>query len=352
MQYHVQFPGLGIDSISVSREAFRIFGISVYWYGILIALAVLLCMVLAVRQASRYALRSEDVYDVFLILIPSILICARLYYVVFSWSQFRDDWLKIIDTRQGGMAFYGGVIGGILTLVGVSLWKKRSLLNWMDFFVVYLPLGQAIGRWGNFVNQEAFGTNTSLPWGMISEGTTQYLQHAAIPGVDPLLPVHPTFLYESLGNLLIFAVLLWVRRRAQFHLETTAWYLMLYGILRFLVESIRTDALFIGNTGIRVSMALSFVMFVVGFVYLGVLMFGTKRMERTRLVKDWEAPRVWGSAEVPDRVEAETEAEEDGFAAEDAEIDTETPVLADAQRGISPEAEAAQVEGKKEGNDD
>lgn len=299
MIFDVSFPGLGIEHLKINREAFSLFGVSVYWYGILIASAVLLGIYLASRHAKTYQLTQDDVTDSFLIMIPAIILFARAYYVIFSWESFRNDLWTIFDTRRGGLAFYGGVIGGMIAFAIICAYKKKRLVNWFDFFVVYLPLGQAIGRWGNFINQEAFGTNTTLPWGMISNGTTDYLIHLADPSINPLQPVHPTFLYESLGNLVIFGILLYVRRRSTFHLETTAWYLMLYGVLRFFVESIRTDALFIGQTNLRISMVLSLIMFIFALLYLsyGYLKSSQKHLPLC-LVKDWSQKSARGETEV------------------------------------------------------
>ncbi len=266
----VDFPGLGIYDLPVSREAFQVFGISIYWYGLLIAISIIACMVLAMRQASSFGLTSDDVMDTFIAVIPLMIIFARLYYVVFEWEFYAANWRLIFDTRQGGLAFYGGVIGGILAIFLVTRIKKISLAKFLDFIVVYVPLGQAVGRWGNFFNQEAFGTNTSLPWGMYSNQTQAYLSSLSGP-YDPTLPVHPTFLYEFLANMIIFVILLWLRRRSKTPLAVTLTYLMLYGAVRFFVEGIRTDALMVGETTLRISQLLSALMVVFAVVFLVVL---------------------------------------------------------------------------------
>lgn len=274
--YNVSFPGLGIENLEISRIAFSIGDFHIYWYGILITVAVLLTMLLASRRAPRYGLRSDDIYDYFLWLIPAMLVFARLFYVVFAWDEFDGSLTAILDTRSGGLAFYGGVIGGLLSFIIVSKVKKIRVSHILDFVAPYIPLGQAIGRWGNFFNQEAFGTNTDRPWGMISEGTTAYLRNLGDPALDPFSPVHPTFLYEFLGNMVIFAVLLYLRRHRRYPWQIVSAYLFLYGILRFFVEGIRTDALFIGNTDIRVSQLLSFLM-VLGSIVFAIYMRGRHR---------------------------------------------------------------------------
>ncbi|MGI6334309.1 MAG: prolipoprotein diacylglyceryl transferase [Saccharofermentanales bacterium] len=267
----VSFPGLGIENLPINRRAFSIFGMPVYWYGLLIAIALILCMLLAMRHASAHQLKSDDVLDIFIAVIPLMIVFARLYYVVLEWDSFKDNILSIVDTRRGGLAFYGGVIGGALGILLVTRLKKKPISRLLDFLAVYVPLGQAIGRWGNFFNQEAFGNNTTLPWGMISNQTTAYLQSVRIAGVDPFKPVHPTFFYEFIANLIIFVILLRLRKTAKTPFTVTLWYLLLYGFVRFFVEGIRTDPLMIGTTGIRASQLLSALMVIGAIVLLPIL---------------------------------------------------------------------------------
>ena len=152
-------------------------------------------------------------------MIPLILVGSRLYYVVFEWDQFKGNWRSIADFRQGGLAFYGGVIGGILAIMITAKLKRIKLHRLLDFFAVYVPLGQAIGRWGNFFNQEAFGSNTSLPWGMISEGTRQGLAalNRDLTNFCPAstrIRLYTRLFYEFIANIIIFVVLIFVRRRS------------------------------------------------------------------------------------------------------------------------------------------
>ena len=287
----VSFPGLGINDLFVSRVVFTIFGLPVYWYGLLIAVAIILGMLLAMREAKKFSLSSDDVMDTFIALIPLMIVFARIYYVIFSWKEYSSDWTLIFDTRRGGLAFYGGVIGGALGIILVTRLKKIKISRLLDFLVVYVPLGQAIGRWGNFFNQEAFGNNTTLPWGMISKsasgtstGTFEYL--AWLLGKNPSLnlvkdnPVHPTFLYEFIANIIIFFVLYRIRKTSKTPFKVTLWYLMLYGFVRFFVEGIRTDPLMLGSTSIRVSQWLSALMVIVSAIVLVVL---SRRRQRKEL---------------------------------------------------------------------
>lgn len=271
--FNVSFPGLGIHDIPVNREAFNIMGFSIYWYGIIAAAAMMLSMYLALRRAHKFGFEKDGLLDYFIFLIPGVLIGARLYYVCFSWSAFKDNLWSILDTRTGGMAFYGGVIGGCMALCAVALYKRQSLWRLLDFLAPYLALGQGIGRFANFFNQEAFGTNTTLPWGMISNGTRAYLQGVRHLHVDPQLPVHPTFFYEFSGNMLIFGILIYLQKRLlkQDYKRAglvTAAYCLLYGCLRFFVEGLRTDSLYIGDTSLRVSQVLSLIMMIAAVFYI------------------------------------------------------------------------------------
>lgn len=267
--YHVSFPGLGIDSLTIKRIAFSLFGIPVYWYGILISMAVIVSLVLAYRNAAKFGINPDFVLDTFMAIVPCMIIFARLYYVAFSFDDFKGDIVSVFNLRTGGLAFYGGVIGGVVAIVGMCRFKKVSLSRMMDLLAVYLPLAQGIGRWGNFFNQEAFGTNTTLPWGMISEGTKDYL--SSIGGFNPDMPVHPTFLYEFIANMAIFAILIQIRKNSKRPFETTVYYFIMYGIVRFFTESIRTDSLYVGNTNLRVSMLLSAAMFLIAILLLAFI---------------------------------------------------------------------------------
>lgn len=241
-------------------------------------------MILAFRDSQKFDLSADDVVDIMLLVVPLMIIFARLYYVAFQWDYYRDNLSRIFDTRDGGLAFYGGVIGGVIGLFIFSKWKKKKVGDILDFCAVYVPLGQAIGRWGNFFNQEAFGTNTKLPWGMISNGTADYfLQHPQL-GQDPTTPVHPTFFYEFIANIVIFFILLKVRKESKIRFETFSWYIVLYGAVRFFVESIRTDSLYIGHTNLRVSMLISALMVLGGLAFLGVLWLNDRRMIKQGLV--------------------------------------------------------------------
>ena len=228
--------------------AFTVFGHSIYWYGILIAIAVLAAIALCMRRAPRYGLTADTVVDFALFIIPSALLGARLYYVVFSWSSFAADPIRILYVWEGGLAFYGGLIGGVIAAILCCKIKKIDPIDLSDLAMPAIALGQAIGRWGNFVNQEAYGvavTNPSFrffPLSVWIEASGAW--HMA------------TFFYESLACLLIALFLLWYAKKMQPPRGAMILsYGLLYGLERAIVEGFRTDSLYIG--AFRVSQVLS-----------------------------------------------------------------------------------------------
>lgn len=264
----VKFPGLGIN-IDVNPVAFSIGSLEVYWYGLLIAAAIVLAVILAVKQAKSLNFPEGLVYDTILLIIPCAIIGARIYFVACNWDYYGKDLKRIFDFRSGGLAIYGGIL---LVFIGTCVMcyiRKIPFRELADYCVVYLPLGQAIGRWGNFFNQECFGTNTSLPWGMTSSTVQSYLS-LNCPTLVSDMPVHPTFLYESIADLIIFFILLQIRKKSKVPFETSCAYFALYGSVRFFIEGMRTDSLYIGGTGIRTSQLLSLILVVAALIYIAV----------------------------------------------------------------------------------
>lgn len=237
--------------------AFKIFGIEVMWYGVLISIGVLLGTILALKETKRVGVKEDDFIDLLLFAIPSALIGARLYYVIFNWDYYGNNLRQIINFRGGGLAIHGAIITAVI--VGIIFTKKRGLDFWKiaDIVSPSLALGQAIGRWGNYINQEAYGTPTDLPWGIMIDG----------------VKVHPTFLYESVGDFIIFIILLWYRRKKQkVSGEIFLLYIMLYSLIRFFVEGLRTDSLMLGS--IRVAQLVS-----VFSILIGLYFFYKRRKE-------------------------------------------------------------------------
>ncbi|WP_425539915.1 prolipoprotein diacylglyceryl transferase [Microaceticoccus formicicus] len=234
-------------SPTVDRVAFTLFGIEIMWYAVLIGLGMLLGIYLAERDARRRGVNPDNLMDVLIWALPLSIVGARLYYVAFEWNQFKDNPIQILNIRGGGLAIYGGIIAAFLTAYIVCRIKKISFIEMADITVPSLALGQAIGRWGNFINQEAHGYQTDLPWAVIIDG----------------VGYHPTFLYESIGDAIIFAFLFYFARKRQKYIgEISAIYLVLYGILRFFVEGLRTDSLYF--IGFRVSQLVSIAGIILG----------------------------------------------------------------------------------------
>ena len=206
--FNVRFPGLGLH-LTVDRVAFTILGMPVYWYGIILTTGLLVAAIIGIRLSKNFDIDEDKLIDVILIGGVCAIICARIYYVVFAPFKYESIW-DMINIRDGGIAIYGAVIGAFIFGGLACKWRKLDVLNVADITAVCFLIGQSIGRWGNFVNQEAFGTKTDAPWGMISEGTVAYLRSVqstlASQGitVDPYAPVHPTFLYESIWCLIVF----------------------------------------------------------------------------------------------------------------------------------------------------
>ncbi len=268
----VSFPNMNLD-FNISSEAFRIFNMPIYWYGIIIAFAFFVCVIWAMKDTKKFDLVPDTVIDLMLFATPAAIIFARIYYVIFSWENYSSNLLEIFNTRNGGLAIYGGIIGAIITAYFVARYKKIPTFKFFDFAIPYVALGQAIGRWGNFFNQEAFGTNTSLPWGMTSPVTKAYLQNnmeqiQQLHGitVNPDLPVHPTFLYESILDLAIFVFLMWLRRKKKFDGEVFCFYFITYSLGRAFIEGLRTDSLMLGN--LRVSQLLSVLLVIAFGIYI------------------------------------------------------------------------------------
>lgn len=305
---HVQFPALGLE-FTLNRVAFSLGGLDVYWYGIILALGLLAGMAFAFCYAVDFGIDSDRLVDVVVIGTVCGVVCARIYYVAFAPFRYNSLW-EMIDLRDGGIAIYGAVIGAFLFGGLACLWRKIPLLPTFDIVAIGFLAGQGIGRWGNFMNQEAFGTNTTLPWGMISESTQNYLTNwqAALAAegvtVDPSLPVHPTFLYESIWCLIGF-VLLWryVKKR-RFDGEITLLYVVWYGVERFVVEGLRTDSLMLPGIGLRVSQVLALVSVAAALIALVVLRrkHQGQPLQVRLAVKDLKAyakarPETWDSLE-------------------------------------------------------
>ncbi len=276
----IWFPHMGIEIQHLSRVAFQIFGFNIYWYGIFIGMGVILGVLFAMQEAKRTGQNPEHYLDFMLYALLFIILGARLYYVLFSWEYFSQNPSQIFAIREGGLAIYGGIIGGILT--GIVFCKVKKLPFWQmaDTIAPSLVFGQALGRWGNFFNREAFGGYTDNFFAMryqISQVQTNYLtpdilQNTVVANGVEYIQVHPTFLYESLWSLGVLAVLLILRKHKKFHGQIFAVYFFGYALGRVWIEGLRTDQLLIGS--IPVSQALSAVLIVAS---VGLYFYRQKR---------------------------------------------------------------------------
>ena len=265
--YEIIFPHLGIY-IPDFPSSVRIFGLEIAFYGILIALAIFLAVVLSVRRAGKTGQNPNDYFDLAIFGILAAIAGARIYYVFFSLGYYIANPAEIFNIRSGGLAVYGGIIGGFLAGYVVCRIKKISYLQVLDTVAPAIALGQAIGRWGNFFNREAFGDYTDSLFamqirldsvaGVVTDNIRDHITD--INGVQ-YIQVHPTFLYESAWCLLLFILIMVFRRYQQYDGEVLLWYLGGYGLERMIVEGLRTDSLTIGSSGVAVSQLLSFILF-------------------------------------------------------------------------------------------
>lgn len=255
----VAFPYLGIE-FTVNPIAFTIGDLKIYWYGIIIGVGMLLAILYAFKSAPRYKVDFSKLFNCILVGIICGIIGARLYFCLFKWDYYGANPIEILYIHNGGLAIYGGIIGALAGGLLVAKIQKMQLMPVLDITMVGFLLGQGIGRWGNFVNQEAFGTPTDLPWAMMSANTDN-------------IPVHPCFLYESLWCLLGFVLLhFYGKYRQRYSGQIFFSYLVWYGFERTLVEGLRTDSLYlpfqIFGADIRVSQLLSAAICITGIVFI------------------------------------------------------------------------------------
>ena len=302
----VEFPGLGWE-FTISR-GFEIFGFEIYWYGVIIAIGVLLAISYGLKRAQNFDIDPDRMIDVALLTIPVAFLGARMYYVFFKdWASYAADPATILDIRDGGLAIFGGII--VAFVFGPLMCKLKKVKIWAMFDATALGflIGQGIGRWGNFFNQEAFGGNTDLPWGMTGEIIRSGVNGT---GYDTALPVHPTFLYESLWCLLGFVLLhILSKKLYKFHGMIFCGYMVWYGIGRFLIEGLRTDSLEAG--ALRISQLVA-----VMAVILGVVLFLALRRRAIDLPMELVIARG-ESAEEEEEIEEESDEDVENVISEE-----------------------------------
>lgn len=275
----------GIDKVFNVSSVFCEFSIggndfSIKWYGIIIAFGFILAALFGGRITYVWHMDLGKMLDVLIYGMFGGIVGARLYYCIFSWDKYKDNLLDIFKIWEGGLAIYGGIIGGIIAAFITCKITKLNFYNLLDAVGMSLLIGQGIGRWGNYANQEAFGCNTNGNFGMWSEKISKYitLHQNELPGVDPLKPVHPTFFYEFVWCMAGFALLYLICKKCRkFSGQIFLCYGIWYGVGRTIIEGLRTDSLYVGTSSIRVSQLLSAALVVVCAVLLVVLLIKAKK---------------------------------------------------------------------------
>ena len=341
----IWFPYLGIEISHLNKTAFSIFGFDIAWYGIIIAIGVVAGLLLARYLAKKSGQDPELYLDFLIYALIFAIIGARLYYVTFSWDQYKNDWTEIFNLRNGGLAIYGGVIGAVLTAIIYCKIKRYSLLELMDTAMPGLILGQAIGRWGNFFNQEAFGGYTDNIFAMrlnvetAAYTTTELMKHTVTVGGVRYIQVHPTFLYESLWCLLILVIMLIIFKHRKFKGQVAFTYLIGYGLGRMFIESLRTDQLLLWNTNIPASVVFSAFLVLLGVILM--IVFGVRyRIEKQKIAMaaDKYAPEIQEESELFDDL-----LNEDSLSTEEAEAPSEATNEAAASDTASENAAASKM---------
>ena len=251
---NISFPGLNL-SFDINPVAIKLPYLGgIHWYGIIIAAGIILALCYCVRVAGREGVPSDNVYDTLIYSLPVAIVCARLYYVIFSWEKYSDNPIDILKIWEGGLAIYGGIIGAVIAATTYFKIKKLGILKMCDICCLGLIIGQAVGRWGNFVNAEAFGG---------------YCGHILGMSINGGMSVHPTFLYESLWNVAGFIFLSRLHKKRPFYGFTFFSYLCWYGTGRFFIEGLRADSLYIGN--LRISQLVALLCVISGIAMLSYL---------------------------------------------------------------------------------
>jgi len=261
----ITFPGLQIE-LHISPIAFNLFGVDIYWYSIFIVLAIIVALFSFKKQDGKFNIKFQTILDLSIFLIPMSFLAARVYYVLFNLETYWSNPLQIFNLRNGGIAIYGGIIAGAITCIIFCKNKKINLLDLLDYIVPSLALGQAIGRWGNFINVEAYGEITDLPWRMGIYENGLYKE------------VHPTFLYESIATAAIFFILTRLSKNRKYKGQITYYYLVLYSFFRFFIEGIRIDSLMFYN--FRISQIVSIILFV---VFCSIVIYNEKNIKKSTI---------------------------------------------------------------------
>lgn len=315
----ISFPGLGL-SFNPSRVAFSIGSKPIYWYGIIIAAGFLLAVYYAMKRADQFGLTQDNIIDMLICAVPLAIIGARAYYCLFSWNLYKDDPIRVLYIWEGGLAIYGGVIGAVIGLFLYTKVKKVKTAAMLDIGGLGLLIGQSIGRWGNFMNREAFGAQTD-----------SFLRMGLTDASGATIYVHPTFLYESVWNAIGLLILHFYSKRRKFDGQIFLMYLGWYGLGRMFIEGLRTDSLYVGSSNLRVSQLLA------GICFLGVVIF----LVYDKIFREHDPEELYVN-----QVARQKAAE--AVAAENVELAAEENVEPEAAEQTEAEAEAAEPEADAE----
>lgn len=325
----ISFPGLGL-SFNPSRVAFSIGSKPIYWYGIIIAAGFLLAVYYAMKRADQFGLTQDNIIDMLICAVPLAIIGARAYYCLFSWNLYKDDPIRVLYIWEGGLAIYGGVIGAMIGLFLYTKVKKVKTAAMLDIGGLGLLIGQSIGRWGNFMNREAFGAQTD-----------SFLRMGLTDASGATIYVHPTFLYESVWNAIGLLILHFYSKRRKFDGQIFLMYLGWYGLGRMFIEGLRTDSLYVGSSNLRVSQLLA------GICFLGVVIFlvydkifrehdpeelYVNQVARKKAAEAAAEETVELAAEETVEPEAAEQTETESEAAAEPEADAEPPEAAPEQK--------------------
>ena len=331
MQNVISFPGLGID-LTVQKIAFSLFGLSVHWYGIIIALGFLLAVWYCYKRSPRFGMVGDDLIDLLIFAVPISIVGARIYYVIFNYDKlYYYDHAAMFRIWDGGIAIYGAIIFAVITALIFAKIKKIRIGTLLDVGALGLLIGQAVGRWGNFVNQEAHGSETTLPWRM------------EIYEAGARITVHPTFLYESLWNALGFLLLHFYSKKRKYTGEIFLLYTAWYGFGRGFIEGMRTDSLYFFDTGLRVSQFFGFFTCILAVGIL-IYMYLFKEKNPDALANAYLAPRKTAGGAAP--------AATDGVLTEESEADINSGFEDEESTVDDTESDSSEDDGSESGEDD
>ena len=323
----ISFPGLGL-SFNPSRVAFSIGSKPIYWYGIIIAAGFLLAVYYAMKRADQFGLTQDNIIDMLICAVPLAIIGARAYYCLFSWNLYKEDPIRVLYIWEGGLAIYGGVIGAMIGLFLYTKVKKVKTAAMLDIGGLGLLIGQSIGRWGNFMNREAFGAQTD-----------SFLRMGLTDASGATIYVHPTFLYESVWNAIGLLILHFYSKRRKFDGQIFLMYLGWYGLGRMFIEGLRTDSLYVGSSNLRVSQLLA------GICFLSVVIF----LVYDKIFREHDPEELYVNQVVRQKA-AEAAAEEtvELAAEETVEPEAAEQTETEAEAAAEPEADAEPPEAAPE----